>query len=269
MPKVDLSRSNPSAHSCSKRRRILAESKTVAASTPVSIVRVFSRSSQALAFSPSTAASPPGTLSVRGTERRAAARNTDESIHKAVESHSSSNQNSASEAEADPSKSPATRVEPSVSRERSLDDSVHSDKTESTVSSLYDVGRWVKSKKVKKMVRASRKPNKKDVRKCSPLVPSPHTAPSNATSSSATPAAFDAAFSTGYVVGPDEPPLTVAVPGRCEEIQRITCVKPSPKVYDLSLLQCRVRGIWESLDHGSSTYFSPEATSIFNQANRA
>ena len=91
MPKVELPRSNPSGHSSLKRRRILAESKTAAASTPVSIVRVSSRSPQASASSPSTAANPPVTLSARGTERRAAARKADESIHKAVESHSSSN----------------------------------------------------------------------------------------------------------------------------------------------------------------------------------
>ena len=100
-------------------------------------------------------------------------------------------------------------------------------------------------------------------------MPSPRAAPSNASSSSATPAAPDVAPSTGYVVGPDEPPLTVAAPGRREEIQRITGLKPSPEVYDASLLQGRVRGIWESLDHGLSAYFSPEAPSIFNQANRA
>ena len=61
-------------------------------------------------------------------------------------------------------------------------------------------------------------------------------------------------------------PMSVAVPGRRDEIKRVTGIKPPAVVFKARELAGRVDAIWTALDHGAAFYFAPELEPVARHA---
>ena len=61
-------------------------------------------------------------------------------------------------------------------------------------------------------------------------------------------------------------PSTLAIPGRREEIKRLTGTKPPAIVTQARDLAGRVDAPWTALDHGAMEYFSPEVVAVTRHA---
>ena len=57
-------------------------------------------------------------------------------------------------------------------------------------------------------------------------------------------------------------PMTVAVPGRRQDIAKLTGRKVRPEVFRERLLANRVQAIWNFLDQGTKEYLDPESTFV-------
>ena len=60
--------------------------------------------------------------------------------------------------------------------------------------------------------------------------------------------------------------MSVAVPGRRDEIKRVTGIKHPAVVFKARELAGRVDAIWTAFDHGAAVYFAPELEPVVRQA---